>query len=191
MTPAFLCSIFPYMKLIIIIGLFFLSSELTQAQFPETWIGKYSGTMYLNSLDTPKDSVTVTLEIVELIKDSSWTYTMGYKSEKFGNILKDYEILKSSKDNKTDYLMDEKNGIIIELTFFDDTFYEYFEVVNMIYSTRLSKRQNNIEFEIVGAQNEATKTSLSAPQDEEEFTQFEVKSYKPLFAQKVILKLIQ
>ncbi len=168
-----------------------MSIELTHAQFPETWIGKYSGTMYLNSLDTPKDSVIVTLEIVELIKDSSWTYTMGYKSEKFGNILKDYEILKSSKDNKTDYLMDEKNGIIIEMTFFDDTFYEFFEVANMIYSTRLSKRQNNIEFEIIGSQNEATKTSLSAPQDEEEFTQFEVKSYKPIFAQKVLLKPIQ
>lgn len=190
MTPAFLCSIFPFMKLIIIV-LFFLSSELTHAQFPETWIGKYSGTMYLNSIETPKDSVTVTLEIVELIKDSSWTYTMGYKSEKFGNILKDYEILKSSKDNKTDYLMDEKNGIIIEMTFFDDTFYEFFEVANMIYSTRLSKRQNNIEFEIIGTQNEATKSSLSAPQDEEEFTQFEVKSYKPIFAQKVLLKPIQ
>ena len=190
MTPAFLCSIFPFMKLIIIV-FFFLSIELTHAQFPETWIGKYSGTMYLNSLETPKDSVIVTLEIVELIKDSSWTYTMGYKSEKFGNILKDYEILKSSKDNKADYLMDEKNGIIIEMTFFDDTFYEFFEVANMIYSTRLSKRQNNIEFEIIGSQNEATKTSLSAPQDEEEFTQFEVKSYKPIFAQKVILKPIQ
>ena len=147
--------------------------------------------MHLNSLNAPKDSVVVTLEIVELIKDSAWTYTMGYKSEKFGNILKDYQILKSSKENKTEYLMDEKNGILIEMTFFDDTFYEYFEVENMIYSTRLSKRQNNIEFEIAGAQNEATKTSLSAPQDEEEFTQFEVKSYKPLFAQKVLLKPIR
>jgi hypothetical protein len=94
------------MSRIIIVILLFLSSELSHAQFPETWIGKYSGTMYLNSLNTPKDSVVVTLEIVELIKDSAWTYTMGYKSEKFGDILKDYKILKVTNENSTDYLMD-------------------------------------------------------------------------------------
>ena len=55
----------------------------------------------------------------------------------------------------------------------------------------LEFHKNNIEFEIIGSQNEATKTSLSAPQDEEEFTQFEVKSYKPIFAQKVLLKPTQ
>ncbi len=185
--PAFLCSIFPFMSRIIIVILLFLSSELSHAQFPETWIGKYSGTMYLNSLNTPKDSVVVTLEIVELIKDSAWTYTMGYKSEKFGDILKDYKILKVTNENSTDYLMDENNGIFLEMTFFDNTFYEYFEVENMLYSTRLSKSSNFIEFEIIGAQNEATKTSLSVPQEDEGNNQFEVLSFKPLFAQKVLL----
>jgi len=187
LTPAFLCTIFPIMIRIIIVLFLFLSSEFSQAQFPETWIGKYSGTMYLNSLNSPKDSVVVTLEIVELIKDSAWTYTMGYKSEKFGDILKDYKILKVTNENSTDYLMDENNGIFLEMTFFDNTFYEYFEVENMLYSTRLSKSSNFIEFEIVGTQNEATKTSLSVPQDEEENAQFEVNSFKPLFAQKVLL----
>jgi hypothetical protein len=179
------------MSRIFLVVLLFVSSELSYAQFPEAWIGKYSGTMYLNSLNSPKDSVVVTLEIIEIIKDSAWTYTMGYKSEKFGDILKNYKILKVTNENSTDYLMDENNGIFLEMTFFDNTFYEYFEVENMLYSTRLLKRLNFIEFEIVGTQNEATKTCLSVPQEEEENIQYEVKSYKPLFAQKVLLKPIQ
>jgi hypothetical protein len=51
----------------------------------------------------------------------------------------------------------------------------------------LSKSSNFIEFEIIGAQNEATKTSLSVPQEDEGNNQFEVLSFKPLFAQKVLL----
>lgn len=178
------------MRFIIIVLLLFWSKGFAHAQFPENWIGKYGGTMYLNSLNAPKDSVIVTLEIIELKKDSAWTYTMGYKSEKFGDILKDYKILKITKENTTDYLMDENNGILLEMTFFDDVFYEYFEVENMIYSTRMSKSPNGIEFEIIGSNNEATKISVSVPQEEEN-TQFEVKSYKPLFAQKVLLKPVR
>jgi len=146
--------------------------------------------MYLSNVNAPKDSVIVSLEIVEIIQDSSWTYTMSYKSEKFGDILKEYKILKVSNENTTDYLMDENNGILLEMTLFDDTFYEYFEVENMIYSTRLSRHQDTIEFEIFGAQNEPSKTTLSVPQEEKN-TQYEVNSYKPLFAQKVILKSIR
>lgn len=187
---AFLCSILSIMRFISTVFLTCCLYAIPYAQFPASWIGKYSGTMFLSSLNAPKDSVVVSLEIVEIIKDSAWTYTMSYKSEKFGDVIKDYKILKVSNEKDTDYLMDENNGILLEMTLFDDTFYEYFEVENMIYTTRLSRHQDSIEFEIIGAKNEPTSTTLSLPQSDEN-TQYEVNSYKPLFAQKVILKSIE
>jgi hypothetical protein len=158
-----------------------LSSFTGKAQFPEDWIGSYSGTMYLSSNASVYDSIDVQLELQELIVKKRWSYKMTYNSARFGEMIKDYEIILDSNG----YLMDEQNGLYIEMAYMKDVFYEFFEVGEMLYSCTMRRIENGILFEIFGASSTSTRTSNT--EADEQGIQYTVVNYKPLFAQTVLL----
>jgi len=151
------------------------------AQFPDTWIRSYEGTMHLSNNSGVYDSVIVQFEMQEVEKNRRWSYKMTYKSERFGDTHKAYEIVRDS----TGYVMDEKNGLRIEMAYMNDVFYEFFEVGNIYYACTMRKLDSGILFEIFGAGTKPTLSTRSLP--EEDGTIYSVESRKPQFAQTVLL----
>lgn len=158
-----------------------LSSFTGKAQFPEDWIGSYSGTMYLSSNASVYDSIDVQLELQELIIKKRWSYKMTYNSARFGEMIKDYEIVLDSNG----YLMDEQNGLYIEMAYMKNVFYEFFEVGEMLYSCTMRRIENGILFEIFGASSTSSRTSNT--EADEQGIKYTVVNYKPQFAQTVLL----
>ena len=158
------------------------------AQFPKTWIGKFAGTMTISTLDAPNDSVSVTLEISELKQDSVWTYQMHYFSEKYGKIEKNYQIVRT--DNKWQrFIMDELNGIELQMSYLNDSFYEFFEVEGTLYATTTRMIGNTLLFEIFGTPRNSAKEMVSHPNGNDEV--YTVTTMPATFVQSVILLRIR
>lgn len=177
-------------KFIIGILLLIWVGTLKAQQFdPSIWIGEYSGIMTLNNAGSTSFTLHIDFTFKEVKKDSVWTYTMCYNSDRFGEMIKDYRILKAPDPDPTHFLMDEQNGIIMDLTFMNNGFYEFFEIEGIegsLFSTVLKRQGDDLFFEIFGSSNLPERTShLDAS---EESPAMDVISYRPIFAQSVLLK---
>ena len=139
--------------------------------------------MILSSVSSPSDSIDVSLEIKTVHTDSVWTYKMHYVSQRIGKIEKNYFIVRKNGQ----YLMDEGNGILIEMSYMNNAFYEFYTVEGMIFSTIMRKSGQDIYFEIFGANEKPTLLSESTSEGENN-TQYKVNSLKPTFVQSVLLK---
>lgn len=157
-----------------------------QTTFPKNWVGQYEGEMILNSAGRPSSRVSVELDLHEVEKDSVWTYTMKYNSEKFGEMTKDYRIARVIKGDSVHFVLDELNGIIMELTFMNNCFYGNYEVMGTLYSTTLRKtNDDNIIFELFAGSMAQPKITYA--DNEEGKDPIEAKSYKSMIAQSVVL----
>lgn len=139
--------------------------------------------MILSSVSSPSDSIDVSLEIKTAHTDSVWTYNMHYVGQRIGKIEKNYFIVRKNGQ----YLMDEGNGILIEMSYMSNAFYEFYTVEGMIFSTIMRKSGQDIYFEIFGANEKPTLLSVSTYEGENN-TQYKVNSLKPTFVQSVLLK---
>ncbi len=181
-------------------SLFFLMSLfcLVQADgqaydFPEDWVGDYAGTMLMHYPTVSKmDTAEVHFELKEVIPDSVWTYIMSYQSKKYGEIVKDYFIVKPEKHKPYLYHLDEKDGIVIEQILMDNTFYSSFSVLGSYISSRMRRVEGGIEFEITSAKEEPTYKSDNIPIEDdlelEDGDLIEVYSYLPFTVQRVFLQ---
>lgn len=170
-----------FLLVFLILNLIYLNAN---AQFPQAWIGNYSGTMTISNLGAPTDSVKVTLVIGELKKDSVWSYQMHYFSNRYGKIEKNYQIVRTD-DNWQNFIMDELNGIELQMSYMNDSFYEFFEVDKILYATTTRKMGNTILFEIFGAPKDSGKEMYSEQQADEKV--YVVTTMPATFAQSVIL----
>ncbi len=174
-----------FMKYLLIgIMSMFLWSATAQS-FPKEWIGNYHGEMLIGFENRSGDTLEVDFGLQEIVKDSSWTYKMTYHSQKFGEIVKDY-IIRKTGDSESGYVLDEQDGILIEMTLMDNCFYSSFEVLESIYTTTLYKRGGDLFFDLIVVSANPTKETVS--KDDEDGNSFQVKSYKPTLHQSVYLK---
>lgn len=153
--------------------------------FPKSWLGAYSGTMYIlksNNVDT----VDVKFEFLETQNQKRWTYRMTYKSPKYGDIVKDYELIKPDSLKEDTYLLDEKNGILIEEIILGNTLYSSFSVSGYRLFGVLRKEGRDLFYEIVTTKNENSLISKNKADKPEQV--FEVKSYLPFTTQFVRFK---
>jgi hypothetical protein len=113
------------------------------------FIGHYTGEMQLINQDKNSyNTVLVTLDIHEIKKDSIWSYIMTYNSQTYGSLTKDYEIQLTKEGG---FQIDEKNGIVILMSFIDGCIYEFFESEEMYFNVTMRKRKKNILFELTGS----------------------------------------
>lgn len=156
----------------------------------DSWIGKYAGTMKLSNLNGWNDEVNVEFEFKEITKDSVWTYTMCYKSEQLGELIKDYRIIRPAGNVKSAFKLDEQDGIVIDMTFMNNSFFSIFEVEGMIHTSSMQLVGTTIRFEMFGGDLlTPTNVTTSLPEGESNET-YKVSSYKPSYAQTVYLKRI-
>ena len=160
--------------------LFVSISSLFSQAFPEGWLGKYSGTMeIINGMN--KQEVAVDFELLELKKDSLWSYKMTYKTPNQAPLVKDYLLQRSGA--AWTFVIDEKDGIQIDVRLMGNVLYDFYEVNGMFFTSRLSKEKKGLFFELMGGMKSdfrKTTTGIS------EIT--EVYSYPPAFVQRVQLK---
>ncbi|MFK7783887.1 MAG: hypothetical protein AB8B56_02165 [Crocinitomicaceae bacterium] len=140
------------------------------------WEGTYEGEMIVGNLSRPNDSVKVEFEFLSLEMNTAWTYRMTYLSDKYGTIVKDYQLTRVG-DSKANFLLDEKDGIIIEMSLMNNCFYSMFEVMDNIYSTTLRKSGETIHFDLFSSNMKEGTVTKNEAEDPEEI--FEVSSYKP------------
>ena len=158
-----------------------LSSLFSQI-FPKGWTGKYEGTMEIFNGEN-KQQVAIDFELLELKKDSSWTYKMTYTNSNQAPIVKDYLLQKTGAS--WTFQLDEKDGILIDIRLIGNVFYDFYEVNGMFFTSRLSKEKKGLFFELMGGiKGDFRKTSTGIT----EIT--DVYSYPPVFVQRVQLKKI-
>jgi hypothetical protein len=145
------------------------------------FIGNYTGEMLLiNQGKNAYDTVLVSLDIHETKKDSAWSYIMTYNSRTWGDITKDYEIQLTKEGG---FQIDEKNGIVILMSFIDGCFYEFFESDEMFFHVTMRKSKKNILFELTGEPKWNKKEAFLATE-----APLAITSYGTTVVQKAILK---
>jgi hypothetical protein len=181
------------MKAVWILSFVFFSSlhVLCQEFNAQEWIGKYAGIMQLTNTTGMNDEVAVEFEFKEVTKDSVWTYRMCYKSEKYGEMVKDYRIIQPADSLSNNFKLDELDGIIIDMTYFNNTFFSLFEVLGTIHTCSMALENDTIRFEMFGGSLlQPTSVTSSIPEGDDNES-FKVTSYKPTYQQKVNLKRIE
>jgi len=158
---------------------------IADESFPGDWPGTYKGKMYIFKQGKGiTDSVDVKFE---LLADSTnrWVYRMTYNSPKYREIIKDYLLVKPDSLKAGTYLLDEKDGIIIQQTLLGNTFYSSFTVAGNYMNSIMRKTGNVIDFEVISS---IKKESLSTKNKAKEGQiVFEVKSFPPFATQRVSL----
>ena len=155
-----------------------------QNEFPTGWVGSYSGDMMIANANVPVDTARVDFEFVELIEDSVWTYKMTFHSERYGEIVKDYVIRANTSGDKQNFILDELNGIFMELTLLDGKLYGMYEVMGYMYTVSMRKLGDDLMYELFGSPMGDPLVSVAKEGKEE----IEAKSHKPTVAQSALLK---
>lgn len=163
-----------------------ISAEHSYAQssFPDQWIGEYEGDMIIATAGRPNDTIPLDFQLLEIIPDSVWSYVMNYHSTKWGELTKDYRYVRSKKGDDINFIFDEQNGIVMELTFMNDCFYGMYDVSEMIFINSFRKQGDGLFFELFAGPSSNPKISSAREGDEV----YEAKSFKPTLVQSVVLR---
>jgi hypothetical protein len=160
-----------------------LSSAFSSAQsfVPSDWIGDYEGKMSLSSAGG-NQTVQIAFNFQEIKADSIWTYTMKYIRPGQDVLVKDYRIVKQPNGS---FVLDEQDGILIDLPYRNGAFLSIFEVDGMVHCSSMSKMERGIRLELFGAEiGRPSKTSQSVDEKNQAFV---VNSFAPSYAQTVVL----
>ncbi len=151
-------------------------------QFPSDFTGDYAGQMIVSSVQEQRDTVDVDFSFKEQIPDSSWTYTMVFRSSRYGDITKDYLLKKKTTGQSTHFVLDEQNGIVMEMSYLNECLYGMYEVQDQFYISTLRIQENALLFDLMIAPKKNATQSVYNEDDT-----FKVDSYKPVMQQTVLL----
>lgn len=123
------------------------------------WLGTYDGVMEIYGKNGLQQKVGVRLDLNALKEPFSWAYTMSYINLKNDEIIstKAYKII-YTEESKTCW-MDEGGGLLIEMSFLGNCFYDHFQLSDMFYNSSLCKEGDELLFCITGGQKKPTYTS--------------------------------
>lgn len=125
--------------------------NLTIAQFPQAWEGKWKGTLVISKPNGDTTLVPMQLHILPMDTVGKWDYKIIYGKESTGT--RPYE-LHTVDASKGHYLIDEKNSILLDAYYLGDTFYSRFSVGKFLLSTRTSLLGDQLVYEIISGNKE-------------------------------------
>ena len=161
-----------------------LSIQAQEYKFPEDWVGQYSGFMYIDTKDHVRDTVEVDFGLMEMVKDSLWSYKMVFHSKTHGMILKDYLIHTKKKEDNTNFILNEKNGVEIEMVLMNSCFYSMYKINDVVYSSILKRQSEGILFEIFTVDTKTPNYSVVGSGEDNQIT---IESYFPNVVQSAML----
>lgn len=150
------------------------------------WIGDYSGELILGFANRPNDTIPVKFEMHEIVKDSAWTYRMHYDSKVYGKMTKDYVIRAKKLGESKHFLLDELNGIIMEMTMMNNCLYGMYEVADNIFVSTIRGVDKNLLIDLICAP--LKNPSVTSTEVSEEGDKIDAISYKPTLHQTVLLR---
>ncbi|MBW4612636.1 MAG: hypothetical protein KME21_05035 [Desmonostoc vinosum HA7617-LM4] len=132
---------------------------LSSNSFPQNWQGTWSGRMLDRSVKGQSRTVPMTLRIQPISNNPvryTWQITYGEGENK---IVRNYELV--AKDQGAGhFVIDEKDGTLIDEWRVGDTLYSQFRVGDKLLSTKCRRQSNRLYYEL------ATYRPTSSPQME-------------------------
>jgi hypothetical protein len=132
-------------------SLFFLSTFTKGASlsdFPDGWLGKWTGKLLIYGEGEPKE-VYMELNIKDADEVNHWKWTIIYGKGEFGQTRAYELILIDSAKGK--FKMDEKNSILLDMTYRNNSFFSTFEVEKNLVTAVYTLIDNKIIFEIISS----------------------------------------
>ena len=151
-----------------------------QIQFPQDYLGKYEGTLHINS---ERGNQNIPMEFHLLATDSvgKYRYTLIYgagerKQERA------YTLIEKNKE-KGEFVVDENNGIVLDDKVIENRMYALFEVNGTLLTTFITFHADHLIFEIIAAPIAQKRLSYS-----ENEPKTEVISYPVAAVQRAVLQ---
>ena len=116
--------------------------------FPGGWLGKWTGKLLIYGEGEPKE-VYMELNIKDAEDANHWKWTIIYGRGEFGQTRAYELILVDSVKGK--FKMDEKNSIILDMTYRNNSFFSTFEVEKNLVTAIYTLIDNKIIFEIISS----------------------------------------
>lgn len=132
----------------------------TLARLDEVWMGTWKGEA--KSISSRGDSANfgMTIEIKRLENPIRYQWKTVFTGAQ-GDVVKAYELIPQPKENH--FVIDEKNGILIDTILFDDTLISHFTVQDQTiwcqYRVVNEPEGRSIEFDLYAATSSAAKSS--------------------------------
>lgn len=169
-----------------LITLALLAISTSMAQSITHWEGEYTGTLIAGSVGNVTDSIPVTFNLREMVADSVWEHKMTFHSERYGTIVKDYRLIKDKATDSSSYVLDERNGIQMQLTLLNDALYGMYTVLGTTYVSTLRRLPDGrLLWDLFGAPVSSKTTTFSDATDQ--MDAMEVVGLKPSLQQTVFL----
>jgi len=170
------------------------NNEQKVYKFPDDWFGTYKGEMnwYVGSKLQAK--VPIAIQIFPDSanpKDIIWRTTYDSTAAVPFKVVKDYTIIKPDSLKNGHYLMDEKNGIYLDMRLIDNTLYSCFDVRSYNSTSRLISIETllpgkNLYHEVISYKEPDKKSGDSGASEG-----FSVRSTSEISTQKATLKLMK
>lgn len=160
--------------------------------FPDDWYGTYMGTMNWYIGSEKRAEIPIKIEILESNDSNTIIWRTTYDSTKLfpAKNIKDYKIVRKDSLQKGHFLMDEQNGIYLDMRLIDNTLYSCFDVVNeaknqtsRLISLERLLHKNVLYHEVISYSEPDKKTG-----NEGESKGFTVKSTEKISTQKATLR---
>lgn len=155
------------------------------AQFPKDWEGRYEGEMHWYVNGKLRGKIPCRHEVL-LQKPGIWSWKTTYDSTQIlpQTVVKDYLLLEDKSQPQGHFILDEQDGILLDMILMGNSFYSQFEVNGSRINTIDRLEGNLLHKEIVmTAKDKVRKSSAQTGKET-----FEVKSASSIVVQRAILK---
>lgn len=141
-------------KLFFALGFLLTLMQPSRAQqlFGDACLGTWTGTMYIYSQGSLKDSVPVRLTVTKTGQSDAWTWKTEYHSPK-QPVVKDY-ILRLRDAAKGQYVTDEGGGLELTDYLFGNKLYSVFETQNITLTSTYELRGDELIFEVTSGRKQ-------------------------------------
>lgn len=161
----------------------------TAPKFPEDWVGLYKGDLQWfagkNSILVP---ISIEIKAIDSLENTYLWRSTYDSTERFPMVVKDYILVHPDTLPEGHFLIDEKNGIYLDMILIDNSFYSCFEVnKTLLLSIDRLNADGSIYHEIISSHLSGARESGATSDD----SYFGVKSYSRVGTQKAILKRVE
>ncbi len=157
-------------------------ANMAISQILDNWVGSYSGKMNAIQLNGNKNEFSMRID-VDKVEDHIYSWTLTYGDS--GKDIRPYQVV-HDHDNK--FIMDEKNGIKIQMSRFDDELISLFEVMDSYIFVSYKLVEAGMEVNIISAYG---RSETGGSMDEDGNVIPNVGSYSVVASQNVLLKKIE
>ncbi|MEM9544536.1 MAG: hypothetical protein AAGA77_01115 [Bacteroidota bacterium] len=142
--------------------------------FPEDWLGDWSGELEIYDVTGPKQTVPMSLQISNTDTSGVYNWVLVYGKDSLAD--KRNYVLKEIDKSKGHYMIDEKNGILLDSYFINDELSSIFAVMGNTLVCSYRRKGQELIFSIKMYTSEKIRVSGDTLIAEQKIP--EVKSYQ-------------